>query len=79
MAAVAAGAAVIGAAIGALEAGDGAVPAGAGSLGAWDWGLLFPQAASTSVQAATRTGIFRFIVGLLGQTTDCRDAILHTT
>jgi hypothetical protein len=54
-------AAVDGPAIGALEADDGAVPAGVGSFGAWDWGL-FPHAESTSVQATTSAGIFRFII-----------------
>ncbi|HXE66677.1 MAG TPA: hypothetical protein VN630_06520 [Rhodanobacteraceae bacterium] len=54
-------AAVAGPAIGALEADDGAVPAGVGSFGAWDWGL-FPHAESTSAQATTSAGIFRFII-----------------
>jgi len=57
--AVAAGAAVIGPAIGAVEAGAGAVPAGAGSFGAWEW---LPQAESTSAQATTSAGIFRFVI-----------------
>jgi len=59
--AVAAGAAVIGLAIGAVEAGDAAVPADAGALGDWDW-EWFPHAESTSVQATTSAGIFRFII-----------------
>src|SRR6185437_3837903 len=58
---VAAGAAVIGLAIGAVEAGDAAVPADAGALGDWDW-EWFPHAESTSVQATTSAGIFRFII-----------------
>src|SRR6185437_1233234 len=58
---LAAAAAVAGPAIGAVDADDGAVPAGAGSFGAWDW-VLFPHAESTSVQATTSAGIFRFII-----------------
>lgn len=71
-------AAVAGAAIGALEADEGAVPAGVGSFGAWDWGLL-PHAESTSAQRAMSTAIFMFISVLLGETTDCRAAMLQIT
>jgi hypothetical protein len=56
--AVVAGAAVIGIA-GAVAAGIGAVAPGAGAFSDW---LLPPQAESTSVQATTSAGIFRFIV-----------------
>ncbi|HKT42954.1 MAG TPA: hypothetical protein VJQ86_11450 [Rhodanobacteraceae bacterium] len=69
-------AAVAGLAIGALEADAGAVAAGAGWFCAWDW-ELFPHAESTSVQAATSAGIFRFIIDLLGEMSDCRGAMLH--
>src|SRR5690242_539170 len=57
--AVAAGAAVIGIA-GAVAAGIGAVAPGAAAFS--DWLLLPPQAESTSVQATTSAGIFRFII-----------------
>jgi hypothetical protein len=56
---VAAGAVVIGIA-GAVVAGIGAVAPGAASFP--DWLLPPPQAESTSVQATTSAGIFRFIV-----------------